>query len=81
MRHTCENLFKQMQLNSGHTRGEPCFGTSPSPPDNRLELMGGRTQAYEKACYMQLPSGHDKCQEGSPQSISRLESENKCEAP
>lgn len=38
--------------------------------------MGGKTQAYEKACYMQLPSGHDKCQEGSTQSTSRLESKN-----
>lgn len=40
-------------------------------------VYGGRTQAYEKACYMQLPSGHDKCQESSTESISRLETENK----
>lgn len=81
LRHTCcvpirENLLK-LQLNSGHTRGKPCLGTSPSPPESRLGLMGGRTQAYEKACYMQLPSGHDKYQEGSTQSTSRLESKNK----
>lgn len=43
-RHTCcvlirENLLKQLQLSSGHTRGEPCFGTSPSPSDSGLGFL------------------------------------------